>query len=106
MQCFLSLSSLRLGAVGKRFLYKINGQWPLRGGGGQAQSVKDCTKTSLLIFSHVDFFYETKNLKTVPLISSPRRGSDYSLNTSLSLFSRIIGKDFHVRFFVRYFVSF
>ena len=50
-----------LGAVGKRFLYKINGHWPLRGGGGQAESVKDCTKTPLLlIFLHVDLFMEQK----------------------------------------------
>ena len=30
----LFVKSYALGAVGKRFLYKINGHWPFRGGGG------------------------------------------------------------------------
>ena len=55
-------SIFALGAVGKRFLYKINGHWPLRGGGGQAESVKDCTKTKLLP--------KFKNMKLMP-----RKGS-------------------------------
>ena len=49
-KCRTFITWTNLGAGGKRKLYKINGHWPLRVGEGQAKSVKDCTKTLLLIF--------------------------------------------------------
>ena len=52
-----------LGAVGKRFLYKINGHWPFRGGGGgEPQAVKHYTKTSSGFYANSDFFLMKKSI--------------------------------------------